>query len=139
MLVYFSKVLVLEGENSRTSRKHFWSKPEIKRCRCYSYPVISGICDESELDSEVKRLSKEALLNEKGYGEVFFGWNRIVPFEELPALYSRLGYAREDRKFPDLKVEYVNTWPMEKILKKLTGKQFIQFCRDYGIPCYNNE
>ena len=74
------------------------------------------------------------VLTEKGYGEGFSGWERVVPFEELPALYSRLGWAREDRRFPaGVKIEDISTWPMEKVLKKLTGKQFAQFCKDTGI------
>lgn len=134
MLVHFRKELILEGANNRTSRKHFWSKLETNRCKCYHFTSIRGICDDSEVEAEVERLTKEAMLTEKGYGEGFSGWERVVPFEELPALYSRLGWAREDRRFPaGVKIEDISTWPMEKVLKKLTGKQFAQFCKDTGI------
>ena len=59
MLVYFHKGFLMEGKTTFKKRKHFWSKPEFVTQNIYCTTGIHGICDESELDAEVEKLTKD--------------------------------------------------------------------------------
>ena len=80
MLVSFHKGFMMEGE--ATFKESFgWFRKAKVRHKIYSYTGISGICDESELDAEVERLTNKQLAS-SGWGEDFSGWQRVVPYDE---------------------------------------------------------
>lgn len=133
MLVSFHKGFIMEGEATFKERKHFWSKPVEERSKIYSFTGISGVCDESELEAEVERLTKLQLAT-SGWGQRFSGWQRIVPYDEsiLIAYKEQWEYPEELPKC-ELTVETLDNWTVKKAASELTGKQFAQYCRDYGI------
>ena len=135
MLVKFHKGFILEGEATFKEKKHFWSKPEFNRRKIYENTCVYGICDDSELDSVVERLTEKRLARE-GWGDDFSGW-RMLTYEESLDVAKRKNWDKGYVKYrvPDGKVtiETLDSWTVEKAAKKLNGKQFAQYCRDYGI------
>lgn len=126
MLVQFYKRVLMEGETTVVEKsKHWWSKPKEIRRKIYRYGFVDGICDEQDVDKEIEKSLPSLLANTLGWGKDFSGWQRVVPCEEYlsvgenPTIYS-------DR----IILEYINTWKMDKILKTLTGEQFIRFCKE---------
>jgi hypothetical protein len=140
MLVSFHKGFIMEGENTVTKKKHFWSKPESERHKIYCTTGIAGICDDSELDLEVELLTRER-LNSSGWGRDFSGWQKVLTYEECLEVAARENWGQDyvDSYVPRCKliVDSLDDWTVAKAAKELTGKQFAQYCRDYGIPCYN--
>ena len=134
MLVYFHKGFLMEGTNSKKVKKHFWSKPEFIKQTIYCTTGINGVCDDSELEAEVERLTKKE-LDSDGWGYKFDRWHRVVPYLESLEIAKRDKW-EADYPIPknEIKTEPVDEWPMEKIIKELTGKQFAQFCRENNIP-----
>jgi hypothetical protein len=122
----------MEGENTITERKHFWSKLESRRHKIYCTTGISGICDITELDDMIERLTAEQLKS-SGWGKEFSGWQRVLTKEECLKIAEELKW--DDRCIPtyNVKVEYIKDWPMEKILQRLTGEQFVQFCKENEV------
>lgn len=132
MLISFHKGFLMEGENAYKERKHFWSKPELKRQKIYCFSGIGGICDNTELDAEVQRLTEER-LNSNGWGEEFYGWNRVLTYDESVTLAKENDWDISDLPKCELTTKTLDTWTVEKAAKTLNGKQFAQYCRDYGI------
>ena len=135
MLVSFYKGFMLEGETTLPrKKKHPWSKPELYRTKIHTLTGVSGICDESEVESEIERLTKERIMKGSGWGKDFSGWQRVVPYEEYLEIKEKKNW--DNRYLPtyNVNIEYIHTWKMEKILKELDGTQFAQFCRDMEIP-----
>ena len=132
MLVEFSKGFIMEGEASFLRRKKLFSKKELERTKIYRSAGISGICDESEVEAEVDRLIKKQ-LNSRGWGDEFHGWQKILTYEE--SLHVAELQDWDDNAFPKnkLRITYLDNWTVEKAAKILNGKQFAQYCRDYGI------
>lgn len=136
MLVYFHKGFLMEGKTTFKKRKHFWSKPEFVTQNIYCTTGIHGICDESELDAEVEKLTKER-LDSDGWGYKFDKWYRVVPYlESLEIAKAQKWEADYPIPKNELKIGTLDSWTVETAAKKLTGKQFAQYCRDYGIPYY---
>ena len=133
MLVYFHKGFLMEGTNYKKVKKHFWSKPEFIKQTIYCTTGISGICDDSELDTEVERLTKKE-LDSSGWGYKFDCWHRIVPYLESLEIAKRDKW-EADYHIPknELTTKTLDNWSVEKAAKELNGKQFAQYCRDYGI------
>lgn len=133
MLVQFHKGFIMEGENTITEKKHFWSKPESRRHKIYCTTGINGICDDSELEAEVERLTAEQLKS-SGWGKEFSGWQRVVPYEECLEISKRDNWDK-DYYIPknELTIKTLDTWTVEKAAKELVGKQFAQYCKDYHI------
>ena len=133
MLVYFHKGFLMEGTNYKKVKKHFWSKPEFIKQTIYCTTGISGICDDSELDTEVERLTKKE-LDSGGWGYKFDCWHRIVPYLESLEIAKQEKWVA-DYEIPknELTTETLDNWTVEKAAKTLNGKQFAQYCRDYGI------
>ena len=136
MLVSFHKGFIMEGETTFKERKHFWSKPVEVRQKIYSHTGINGICDDSELDAEVERLTNLRLAS-SGWGEDFSGWQKILTYEECIEVAEREGWTKDYTDFyiPEgkLTTETLDNWTVEKAAKNLTGKQFSQYCKDYHI------
>ena len=132
MLISFSKRFVMEGEATFLERKHFWNKKEEVREKIYCYSGISGVCDDSELDAEVERLTKN-MLSSSGWGDKFHGWNRILDYEESVEVAKNNGWDTDGLPECKLTTKTLDTWTVDKAAKKLTGKQFAQYCKDYGI------
>ena len=132
MLVEFRQSFVIQGTNVIKKRKYFWSKPEevTQNICCTTY--IEGICDEKDLDSEIKRLTEKELKS-KGWGYKFSGWQRVMPRDECIELYKEHGWDLEAIPSYEIKITPINSWKMSKILETLTGEQFAQFCRDINI------
>ena len=132
MLVQFRKEFVMEGENSITVKKRLWSKPEDKRQKIYWNAVAYGICDESEVDAEIEKQIK-ANLKRDGWGKDFSGWQRVLTFQECCqlAIEGRLKHCHIPT--PEPIIESIGHWTVERAAKKLNGRQFAQYCRDYGI------
>ena len=137
MLVYFHKGFLMEGTNYKKVKKHFWSKPEFVNQTIYCATGISGVCDDSELEAEVERLTQER-LDSDGYGYKFDRWHRVVPYFESLEIAKRDKW-EADYHIPknELTIKTLDNWSVEKAAKELNGKQFAQYCRDYGIPCCN--
>jgi hypothetical protein len=133
MLVYFHKGFLMEGTNCKKVKKHFWSKPDFVQQKIYCTTGISGICDESELDAEVERLTQEQLSTD-GWGYRFDCWHRVVPYTESLEI-AKLNKWEADFPIPanELVVKTLDNWTVEHAAKELNGKQFAQYCRDYGI------
>lgn len=57
-----------------------------------------------------------------------------MPYTEACDIAKRLKWD-PDHPIPknEVIVEAINEWPMEKILQRLTGKQFAQFCRENDV------
>ncbi len=133
MLVYFHKGFILEGTNYKKVKKHFWSRPDFVKQKIYCTTGISGICDDSELAAEVERLTKEQ-LDSSGWGYKFDCWSRVVPYLESLEIAKQNNW-EADYHIPanELTVKTLDDWTVEKAAKELNGKQFAQYCRDYGI------
>ena len=126
----------MEGENTITEKKHFWSKPVEKRHKIYCHVGVHGICDDSELEAEVERLTKDRLAD-SGWGKDFSGWPKVLSYEESLEVAARL-YWSEDyvgAQVPRCKLttKTLDDWTVERAAKELNGKQFAQYCKDYGI------
>lgn len=133
MLVYFSKGFLMEGTNTRKVKKHFWSKPEEVKQTVYCTTGIDGVCDDSELNAEVARLTKE-MLDSDGWGYKFHGWHRVVPYlESLEIAQTQKWEADYHIPKNELTIKTLDSWTVERAAKELNGKQFAQYCRDYGI------
>ena len=136
MLVEFHKGFVMEGENTATKRKYLWSKPESVRRKIYCTTGIYGICDDSELAAEVERQIK-AMLASDGWGKEFSGWQRILSYEESLELAEHENWGKFYSSYSPPKCELItktlDKWTVERAAKELNGKQFAQYCRDYGI------
>lgn len=134
MLVYFYKGLTLEGEASFFEKKHFWSKPVEDRRNIHLFTWIEGICDESEVEQEIARRTKESLEKNTGWGTNFSGWLRVLTRDEALRIAKEEKWTNLDRIPKDEpRVEYLATWKMDKILKTLTGEQFVQFCKENNL------
>jgi len=133
MLVEFRKGFLLEGESTYTHKKFPWSKPVSERRNIYLFSSASGFCDESEVDQEIARLTAKALKEHSGWGEDFSGWQRVVPYDESVEIAKAKGWDVSHLPTGRIFIEYVHTWKMNKILERLTGEQFAQFCKDHNI------
>lgn len=133
MLVQFHKGFLMEGANTIKIKEHFWSKPQEMRQTIYCTTGIGGICDESEVETEVERLTKER-LDSSGWGYKFDRWYRVVPYLESLEIAKELEW-EDDYHIPknELTIKTLDDWTVEKAAKTLNGKQFAQYCRDYGI------
>ena len=140
MLVSYYKGFIMEGENTITEKKHFWSKPVEKRHKIYCTTGVHGICDDSELEEKLEEEIEKCLAG-NGWGKDFSGWQRILTYEESLELAERDNWYRgySHRELPTTKVttNTLDNWTVERAAKELNGKQFAQYCRDYGIPCCN--
>lgn len=136
MLVSFHKGFIMEGENTITERKHFWSKPVEKRHKIYCSTGVHGYCNESELEATIEEEIKKSLA-ESGWGKDFSGWQRALSYEESLEISKRDDWSKgyTDRYIPSTKVtvKTLDNWTVEKAAKELNGRQFAQYCRDYGI------
>lgn len=131
MLVSFHKGFMLEGE-ATFKESLGWFKKEKIRQKIYTYTGISGVCDETELEAEVDRLTNKC-LSSSGWGEDFSGWQRVVPYEESVLIARRRFWDTENLPKCELRVTSLDAWTVAEAAKKLTGKQFAQYCRDYDI------
>ena len=138
MLVSFWTVRIMEGENTIKEKEHFWSKPKEIRQKIYCRISISGYCDESEIDSEIERLSAEQLKT-NGWGKDFSGWQRFITPEESVRLAEEHGW---DPNYPisgKINIEYLDKWKVTIAATNLNAKQFTQYLRDYGVTVdFNN-
>ena len=132
MLVQFRKRFVMEGENTIKVKKHFWSKPEDRRQKIYWDCVAYGICDESEVVTEVEKQIK-ANLKRDGWGKDFSGWQKALTFQECCQLVIDKQWPVGRCTDPEPTIESIDHWTVERAAKELNGKQFAQYCRDYGI------
>ena len=136
MLVKFHKGFIMEGEITVFERKHFWSKPVAKREKIYSTTGVYGICDDSEVEAEVERLTKDRLANE-GWGREFSGWQKVLTYEECLEVAQKNDWGQDyiERHMPACKLttKTLDNWTVAEAAKELNGKQFAQYCRDYGI------
>lgn len=132
MLILFRKGFTMEGEATFLERKHFWNKKKEVLQKIYCYSGIGGICDDSELDAEVERLTKEKLAS-NGWGYKFHGWNRILDYEESVEVAKHNDWDTDNLPTCKLTTQTLDTWTVDKAAKILTGKQFAQYCKDYGI------
>ena len=140
MLVKFHKGFIMEGENTVTEKKYFWSKqPETKRQKIYETTYVSGICDDSELEEKVEEEIKKCLA-EPGWGENFSGWQRILSYEESIEVGKQMGwfegmFGTTPESLPKCKLttRTLDNWTVEQAAKELNGRQFAQYCKDYGI------
>lgn len=134
MLVYFHKGFLMEGTTHFKKRKHLFAKAELVKHTIYLTTGVHGICNESEIEAEVERLTQKQLKS-GGWGYNFECWHRVVPYLEACDLAKKLKW---DPDYPiptnEVKTEPINEWPMEKIIKELNGKQFAQFCRENDMP-----
>ena len=136
MLVQFHKGLILEGESTVKVYKHFWSRGEEVRQNIYVRTGVSGFCDESEVYKEAERLVKEEALTSKGWGKAFSGWQRVVPYAEQVELAKKLDWSLVPTG-DSVTITRLDDWTVEEAAKKLNGKQFAQYCRDYGIAVHS--
>lgn len=136
MLVKFHKGFIMEGENTYTKRKHFWCKPENIRHKIYSFTGVSGICDDSELEEKLEEEINKCLAS-SGWGNDFSGWQRVLSYEESVEISNSEGWGKmyTDHYLPttEVTIKTLDNWTVEKAAKELNGKQFAQYCRDYGI------
>ena len=140
MLVQFHKDFIMEGENTIKVKKHFWSKPVEKRHKIYLHTGIDGICDDSELEAEVDRLTNKCLA-QSGWGQDFSGWRHILTREECIKLAAREHWSQDyvdTLPSGELVINSLDDWTVERAAKELNGKQFAQYCRDYGIALWVN-
>lgn len=141
MLVSFHKGFIMEGENTITKKKHFWSKPESHRQKIYCTTGVFGICDDSELEAVVEEQVKD-MLNSSGWGKEFSGWQKVLTYEESVEISERENWGKGyvDFHLPTCKLttKTLDNWTVEKAAKELNGKQFAQYCRDYGIVLKEN-
>ena len=137
MLVYFYKSFVLEGENTQEYSKHIWGKTINQRRKIYAFRSARGICDESEVGSNIETKIQDCLENSSGWGKDFSGWQRVVPYDELPSIAENLDWEVHTLPTDTVTIEYIKDWRMEQILHNLTGEQFIQFCKENGLGLFN--
>jgi hypothetical protein len=141
MLVSYHKGFIMEGENMITKKKHFWSKPESHRQKIYCTTGVHGICDDSELKAVVEEQIKD-MLNSSGWGKEFSGWQKVLTYEESVEISERENWGKGyvDFHLPTCKLttKTLDDWTVEKAAKELNGKQFAQYCRDYGIVLKEN-
>lgn len=140
MLVSFHKGFIMEGEASFKEKEHFWAKSVEKRRKIYLHTGIDGICDDSELEAEVDRLTNKCLA-QSGWGQDFSGWCYILTREECIKLTAREHWSQDyvdTMQSGELVINTLDNWTVERAAKELNGKQFAQYCRDYGIAlCVN--
>lgn len=138
MIVYFWTVRIMEGENTIKEKEHFWSKPKEIRQKIYCRISISGYCDESEIESEIERVSAEQLKT-NGWGKAFSGWQRFITPEESVRLAEEHGW---DPNYPisgKINIEYLDKWTVATAATKFNAKQFTQYLKDYGVTVdFNN-
>jgi hypothetical protein len=136
MLVSFHKGFIMEGEASFKERKHFWSKPELVRRKIYSTTGVYGICDDSELDTVVEDKIQRRLKS-SGWGTDFSGWQKVLTYEESVEVAERNNWSKDyvDFHLPscELTTRTLEDWTVKKAASELNGKQFAQYCKDYGI------
>ena len=136
MLVSFHKGFIMEGENTIAEKKHFWSKPVEKRHKIYLTTGIHGICDDSELEEKLEEEIKKSLAG-SGWGKDFSGWQRVLSYEESLEIAERDNWDKDyiEKHVPACKltIKTLDNWTVEKAAKELNGRQFAQYCRDYGI------
>lgn len=132
MLVSFRKGFVMEGEATFEEHRYFWSKKELRREKIYCYSGIRGICDDTELDAEIERQTQKQLKS-NGWGKVFHGWQRVLSYDESVEVAKVHGWGTDGLPKNKLTVETLDTWTVKKAASELNGKQFAQYCRDYGI------
>jgi hypothetical protein len=136
MLVSYHKGFIMEGEASFKERKHFWSKPELVRRKIYSTTGVYGICDDSELATVVEKQIQKR-LNGSGWGTDFSGWQRVLSYEESVEVAERNNWSKDYTNFSlpscELTTRTLEDWTVKKAASELNGKQFAQYCRDYGI------
>lgn len=132
MLVHFHKGFMIEGEATFLERSHFWSRPKEVRHKIYCYSYVAGICDRAELEIEIERLTARR-LEDVGWGYKFHGWQRVVPYEESIEIAKNKGWDLADLPTGEITVELINQWKISKILDKLTGEQFAQFCKENSL------
>ena len=136
MLVSFHKGFIMEGENTVTKKKYFWSKPVETRQKIYLTTGVHGICNESELEIEVERQTKKCLA-QSGWGKDFSGWQKVLTYEECLEVAARDDWGQDyiEKHVPACKltIKTLDNWTVEKAAKELNGKQFAQYCRDCGI------
>lgn len=136
MLVSYHKGFIMEGENTITKKKHFWSKPESIRHKIYCTTGVHGICDDSELEEKIKEGIDKCLAG-SGWGKDFSGWQRVLTYEENLEVSEREDWGKmyTDHYIPttEVTIKTLDNWTVEKAAKELNGKQFAQYCRDYGI------
>ena len=131
MLVSFWTVRIMEGENTIKKKKSFWGKPAEIRQKIYCRISISGYCDESEIETEIERLSAEQLKT-NGWGNDFSGWQRFISPEESVRLTEEHGW---DLNYPisgKININYLDKWTVATASTKLNAKQFVQYLKDYG-------
>jgi hypothetical protein len=122
----------MEGEALFKERKHFWSKKELKREKIYCFSGIGGICDMSDLSTEVEKQIKKRLAS-NGWGYKFLGWQRILNYEESLEIAKEREWDIDDLPKCKLTTETLDNWTVEHAAKTLNGKLFAQYCKDYGI------
>lgn len=132
MLVHFWTFRIMEGENTVKKRDGFWSKPREARQKVYCRVAISGYCDDSELESEIERLSAEKLKT-GGWGKDFSGWQRFISPEESVKLTAEHGWSLNYPISGEIHTEYLDDWKVATAATNLNAKQFIQYLKDYGV------
>lgn len=109
-----------------------YTKEKIRRqliCRRIEvYDSVEFICDEAEVEVLMPKKIKEHMEKSKGWGIDFEGWTSYTT--EVPKEHQK--YDLEGISKLVLKSEYVKDWKMDKILKKLSGVEFAQFCKEMG-------
>lgn len=136
MLISFHKGFIMEGENTITKKKYFWSKPESVRQKIYTSTGVHGICDNSELEEKLEEGINKCLAS-SGWGKEFSGWQRVLTYEESVEISEREGWGKmyTNHHIPttEVTIKNLDNWTVAKAAKELNGKQFAQYCRDYGI------
>lgn len=136
MLVYYHKGFIMEGEATFTEKKHFWSKTVETREKVYLTTGIEGVCDELELDKEIERQIYKS-LQQDGWGKDFSGWQRVLSYDESVEISKRNNWSNKYVEYhlptTEVTTKTLDDWTVEKAAKELNGKQFAQYCRDYGI------
>ena len=121
MLVSFHKCFIMEGENTITERKHFWSKPKSVRQKIYTTTNIHGICDDSELDTIVEAQIQKSLTS-SGWGKDFSGWQRVLTYEESLEISKRENWSKDyiDLHLPTCKltIKTLDNWTVAKAAKE---------------------
>ena len=140
MLVEYHIGFIMVGETTRI-KKCLFRKPEETRESIYLSSWLHGICDEIEVEDEVARRLKEE-LNSAGWGKNFSGWKRFLSTEECIEMQNQKNDWYSDYDFSKVKLNTItttpiNSWKMEDIFNKLTGKQFAQFCIENCISLYD--
>lgn len=132
----------MEGENTYAKRKHFWCKPENTRHKIYCFTGVGGICDDAELEEKLEEGINKCLAS-SGWGQEFSGWQRVLSYEESLEISEREGWDKmyTDHYLPttEVTIKTLDNWTVEKAAKELNGKQFAQYCRDYGIVIKEDE